>query len=599
MYNPRSPQRGLWDCDHLYGDYVGEDSFYGFLASQRGKIFKDEDFADLYCKDNGRPSKPPSILATALILQTYCNVSDAEAKDRADYDLRWKVALGIELKESPFAKSTLQLFRSQLVLHDKARQMFLRSIEKAKAHGFLKNRKKLHAAIDTMAIIGRGAVKDTYNLLADGITKLIRALATLSDVKPQEWAQEHGLGRYFQSSIKATEDVDWSDDDARKKFLGGIVNDADRLLVIARSIRNNCEPDGEESKQIEEGADLLLQLLAQDIKRTPEGPEIIQGVAKDRICSAHDPEMRHGRKSSKGRFDGSKGVIVTDTTSQLITAVDELPGNAHDSEKALELIEQSEENVGMEVADTGGDCAYGTGEVRREFEEAERKLEAPVPSAPETGKFSKSEFTISRDEASVKCPAGCTTRKYKLTKIKKSNGNTYRVKRFIFPKERCLSCGLRDQCVKGKGARSITLHPQEQLMQKARRHQKTKAFREAKRLRQVVEHRIARLRQLGMRQSRYFGREKTLFQLMMVATVANLTLVAASAAPSGAFLRSIPAFCASIIRGMFKSASNFYYNAVIPKINNFLSAPIILLLLRRQRSAYAYALEKRGFQPGC
>ena len=48
MYNPRSPQRGLWDCDHLYGDYVGEDSFYVFLASQRGKIFKDEDFADLF-----------------------------------------------------------------------------------------------------------------------------------------------------------------------------------------------------------------------------------------------------------------------------------------------------------------------------------------------------------------------------------------------------------------------------------------------------------------------------------------------------------------------------------------------------------------------
>jgi len=599
MYNPRSPQRGLWDCDHLYGDYVGEDSFYVFLASQRGKIFKDEDFADLYCKDNGRPSKPPSIIATALVLQTYCNVSDAEAKDRADYDLRWKVALGIDIKERPFAKSTLQLFRSQLVLHDKARQIFLRSIETAKAHGFLKNRKKLHAALDTMAIIGRGAVKDTYNLLADGITELIRILAALCDVKPQEWAQEHGFARYFQSSIKATEDVDWSDDRARKQFLAGIVNDADHLLDIARSFRKSFESGSKESKQIEEGAGLLLQLLAQDITRTPDGPEIIQGVAKDRICSAHDPEMRHGRKSSKGRFDGAKGVVVTDTTSQLIIAVDELPGNAHDGEKSLEMVEQSEENVDMEVAETTGDCAYGTGEVRREFEESGRKLQAPVPSAPENGKFSKNEFSISRDETSVKCPAGCTTRKYSLTKIKKSNGNTYRVKRFLFPKERCLSCGLRDQCVKGKGARSITLHPQEQLMQKARRHQKTKAFRESKRRRQVVEHRIARLRQLGMRQSRYFGREKTLFQLMMAATVANLTLVAASATPAGAFLRSIPTFFTLITRTMRKCPSNFDCDAIVSKIGNFISIPIILLSLKRQRSAYACVPEKRGFQPSC
>ena len=41
-----------------------------------------------------------------------------------------------------------------------------------------------------------------------------------------------------------------------------------------------------------------------------------------------------------------------------------------------------------------------------------------------------------------------------------------------------------------------------------------------------MEHRLARLVQLGMRQARYFGRAKTLFQLLMTATVANLTLVA-------------------------------------------------------------------------
>ena len=37
---------------------------------------------------------------------------------------------------------------------------------------------------------------------------------------------------------------------------------------------------------------------------------------------------RHGRKSSRRRFDGHKAAIVVDTDSQLITAVDVLPGNA-------------------------------------------------------------------------------------------------------------------------------------------------------------------------------------------------------------------------------------------------------------------------------
>ena len=107
MLGKRSAQRGLFETDNLYLDHVGQDSFYGFLASQRDQIFDDEDFADLYCLDNGRDSVPPSLLATVLLLQTYDGVSDQEAKERADFDLRWKVALGLEIEERPFAKSTL------------------------------------------------------------------------------------------------------------------------------------------------------------------------------------------------------------------------------------------------------------------------------------------------------------------------------------------------------------------------------------------------------------------------------------------------------------------------------------------------------------
>ena len=80
----------------MYLDHVGRDTFYGLLASLRGRLFRDPDFAGFYCADSGRDSVPPSLLATALLLQSHDKVSDAEAKARADFDLRWKVALGIE-----------------------------------------------------------------------------------------------------------------------------------------------------------------------------------------------------------------------------------------------------------------------------------------------------------------------------------------------------------------------------------------------------------------------------------------------------------------------------------------------------------------------
>ena len=114
MLGKRSAHGGSVGADHPYLDHVGRDSFYGLLACQRDHLFRDEDFADLYCLTNGRPSVPPSLLATALLLQAYDGASDEEAKARADFDLRWKVALGVGLADRPFAKSTLQLFRAQL-----------------------------------------------------------------------------------------------------------------------------------------------------------------------------------------------------------------------------------------------------------------------------------------------------------------------------------------------------------------------------------------------------------------------------------------------------------------------------------------------------
>ena len=75
----------------------------------------------------------------------------------------------------------------------------------------------------------------------------------------------------------------------------------------------------------------------------------------------------------------------------------------------------------------------------------------------------------------------------------------------------------------------MLIHPQEALLQRARALQQSAGYDEYRARRVVVEHRLARLVHLGIRQSRYCGRVKTKFQLCLAATVANLTLVATKA----------------------------------------------------------------------
>src|SRR5215210_4346457 len=291
MLGKRGAQRGLFEADTLYGDFVGRETFYGFLASQRGELFRDEDFAGLYVLDNGRPSVPPSLLATALVLQTYDGVSDDEAKQRAAYDLRWKVGLGVGLDARPFAKSTLQEFRAQLIVHQEQAAIFERSLELAKRRGHFPRGRKLKAALDTTNILGRGAVKDTYNLLADGIVKLARVLARQAGQRLEVWAERAGLGRYVSGpSLKGQAAIDWSDAAARRRFLGEVVADVDRLLALARAARTGLAEDSPEEKALVEAAGLLGRVLLQDLERRDDGPALREGVAADRLVSVHDPE---------------------------------------------------------------------------------------------------------------------------------------------------------------------------------------------------------------------------------------------------------------------------------------------------------------------
>ena len=114
------------------------------------------------------------------------------------------------------------MFRAQLILHDKVREVFESSLRLARESGYLK-RRGMRVTLDTTNILGRGAVKDTYNLLTDGIVKLMRALAAVEKITVREWAKARGYERYLASSTKGEAAIDWSDKRVRSALLAGIV----------------------------------------------------------------------------------------------------------------------------------------------------------------------------------------------------------------------------------------------------------------------------------------------------------------------------------------------------------------------------------------
>src|SRR6266852_4994888 len=513
MMGKRSPQDKLFAADHVYLDFVGRDTLYGYMAQNREQLFRDEDFAALYCPDNGRQSVPPSLAVSLLFLRAYEGVSFAEAVERTKYDLRWKVALGLEMEEVAMQKSALQEFEAKLVLHEMEEPILKKSIEEARRAGYLKNR-KIRVALDTTPILGKGAVKDTYNLLAEGIEQLVRRVAEVEGEEVTGWAERQGFSRYFGSSLKGEAAIEWDDKAQREQLLTEMVQDGRRLLSLAEQ---GEEQHPEQAEAIQTDAALLRRLITQDVEEKPEGGcQVKSGTEKNRVISVHDPEMRHGRKSASKRFNGHKAAVAVEMESQLISAVEVLAGNAGDAEE-------------------------------------ERILTAKVPASHNGDCFPKSEFGIDLDQMEVRCPAGQSTRDYR-------SAGDGRGGQFLFAAATCQACPLRSQCVRGRGPRSISIPAEERLQQQARAHNQTEAGRQSLRERVVVEHRIARLVGLGIRKSRYFGRKKTRFQVVMAAVVANLSLVVGHCRRRAQNIEAaVPADTAVQLReGLLAAVSSFY-----------------------------------------
>ena len=142
-------------------------------------------------------------------------------------------------------------------------------------------------------------------------------------------------------------------------------------------------------------------------------------------------------------------------------------------------------------------------------------IRAKAWTSTNRGRFPKQVFTLDLAAARATCPAGQTARIVP--------GATA----IHFPATTCVPCALRARCTTAaRGGRSITLHPQEALLQTLRDAQQQPDGRVRLRARTTVEHSLARVQQIQGAKARYKGLRKNTLDARRVAAVINLQRVA-------------------------------------------------------------------------
>jgi hypothetical protein len=483
-----------------------------FLRHRRHEIFTEdfqEELGAIYRQSPlGQPPIPPAQLALATILQAYTGVSDDEVIEASVMDRRWGLVLDcLEVDEAPFSKGTLVNFRRLLIEHELDRRLIERTVEVATQSGAFGPR-ALRGALDSSPLWGAGRVEDTYNLLGHALKKALGVIARQQGRGLAEVAKEAGAAMVDGTrSLKAALDLDWDNPQERQQALM-------EVLGALESIESWLDEGSGGQAALISGIETARRVRAQDVQESADGtPVLRQGVARDRVVSVEDPEMRHGRKSRRHRFDGYKRHVLKDLDSGLVRAVGITAANVAEA-SVTDAICADLSRQRVRLKELHIDRAYLSSKLVRDRPE-ELEIYCRAWRVQNKGRYPKTAFELDWKKKLMRCPAG--------QEMPFEEGGVVR-----FPAKVCAACPLRERCTISSRGRSVSVHPDEKLLEELRDLQLSAVGRAKLRERIGVEHSLSHIGRWQGERARYIGARKNLFDLRRSAVVHNLHVIARS-----------------------------------------------------------------------
>jgi len=152
----------------------------------------------MYCADNGRPAEEPVRMLAALILQFMERMPDRQAAEACSFDLRWKLALGMEADEPGFHPTSLVKFRERLLAHGLEQLGFEAVLELMSSAGYLA--KRTRQRLDSTHIIGLVSHMTRLDCVRETLRLALEDLAQIEKLsRPAAWAL--WWERYVESRV--------------------------------------------------------------------------------------------------------------------------------------------------------------------------------------------------------------------------------------------------------------------------------------------------------------------------------------------------------------------------------------------------------------
>ena len=514
-------QRTFFEPEILFpglGKAPGAERFSFFAEHILPELVKRRpDMEKMYCLDNGRTAEEPVRMLATTILQFMERTPDRQATEACNFDLRWKLALGMDADEPAFHHTSLVKFRERLLAHGMERLGFEVVLEKMRAAGYLPKRSRQR--LDSTHILGVVSHMSRLECVRQAIRSALEELAHDEKLaRPAAWPA--WWERYVESRI---------DYKSSGEIMGQKMLQAGEDAREALSWINRLPASNRDGKAVR----ILRSVFETNFEINKDG-----SVTKRRaqptgaIQNPHNPDAQWSSKDAlkTKAWVGHKAQVAEtvqdearkpgEPTKSVITSI--VTQNASESDKAgMTAVFNEQEQLGLAKPETlYADGGYVAGPTLAKANAECRELMGPAPTSPDRGVYSADAFQVNDEQRHAVCPTGkASTQCARLVK-KKTGAITYRFKWCGL----CQSCAVKKVCLhKGERDRVLRVNEHHTLTQARRKLMRTEEFKKDMHHRNGIEGTHSELvRGYGLRQARYRGSNKTRLQNYFIGAACNI-----------------------------------------------------------------------------
>ena len=518
------PQRGLFEAKSYFGPMLegqkSAEKFYFFREKVWPKLVSlGPQLEEMYCEENGRPGVNPVRLLATTILQFTERLPDRDAAERVVCDVRWRIALEMDLEEKGFDSTVLVRFRDRLLEHGKESVGFDAALDILREAGYLTKKKR--GRVDSTHVLGLVAQMSRLECVREAMRLALEALESEERLsRPESWPQ------WWERYVESKPDYKAKVEILRLK-MNQAGQDAHAMLSWVKTLPEEVRKIG--------ALEVLGKVFEENFECTEQGAvDQRRAQPAGAVHNPNDPEAHWSCKDTTKRKEwvGYKAQVAEtveeeprekgEPTKSVITAIVTQDAIASDK-AALPVVEKALEASGEAKPEiTYTDAGYSSGAELARAQEEGRELKAPMQPSPERdGRYTAEEFDVSVENRVAVCPAGKQSTNCSRMEEAKTGKVTVR---FEWNNGICGECPVRGKCLgNDQKHRSLLVGEHHDLVQARRKEQKTREFKQDMRHRNGIEGTISELaRGYGLRRCRYRGQARTRLQNLFIGAACNI-----------------------------------------------------------------------------